>query len=1478
MATSFRLFVCSTFEDFILERDELHKRVFPKLGSLCNEHGCELQVIDLRWGIREEASLDHRTIEICFEEIARCREAPRRSLFLVLLGDRYGWRPLPAEIPLEEFRELLRCAPEGRGEEMLQRWYRCDQNAVPPVYRLRPREAQEPRPWEETENELREVLVSALETSAIPEPRRWKYQSSATEQEIRGGVFSDPEALGNTFCFFRTPSARAHVELRRPRDGSLRPDLNAAERLVRLKDELRRRLPGDRLSDFDHLSQLCDDVLERLSARLREQIDPLQPRDSLDEEIRVHESFGREHLLGSRHLFSGRGEVLNTLLEALRQSNRRPLALRGSSGIGKTAVAERTAELLRASNPEICVVRRFLGATPRSMVVRSMIEDLCREIARGYGAESGVSPAGEQDLGKLLLRHLGLATPERPLAVILDALDQLSAADQVQGLGWLPVELPAHTELLVTCSPGTMDQALIRRLPAGCRIDLSPMTREEGEELLSAWLEDAGRCLQPEQRRAVVDRFADSGLPLFLLLAFEEARHWRSWDPVPDLGRDVPDLMKALVARLSSQAKHGPALVSASLGYLAAARDGLSETELLDVLSHDPEIARDLADASRFAAPGGRLPHVLWSRLYFDLRFYLTRRPSPGAELLTFFHRQLREVIAKLSPPGRGERSHRALASYFSELQGGARLRRLSELPFQQAHGFLWNDLEETLSSLRFLEEKAEAGLVYDLAHDFDLALERLPADRPARSLLRLVQQGVHADLGFLARRPGSLFQCLWNRCWWAGGGARDLLEPWLEQARRARRSPWMRSLRPPPDPAGSSQLAVLEGHRCPVQVVAFSPEGSRIASGSANLTDRIPFDPSIPAVHGGRRLEVVLPKHLPGHEVDNSLRIWEAATGLPVRSYAEVSDGVFSVAFSPDGHRILVSGAKDGRVAILDLALERVLVRFYGHSMAARAAFSPDGERVVSGALDGSLWIWKARNGAALTKLRGHRSAILCVAFSPDGRRVASSSGYAGRPHDNSLRIWDAGTGRELFAFERGDGQGILGIAFSPDGERIAAGSVDSTIYLYGLAERQEVLLGRHRAPVLGVAFSPDGRRLASGSIDRSVRIWDVAERLEVARFLGHRDVVNSVAFSPDGRRLASGSADCSVRLWNAEAAGQPPESPDPDGDIFCLEFSADGERLVTGSQDGTARVWDRQGSPIAVCRVGGPVTRVGITPDGRRVVASDGASLQVFDAERGEELFVLWRSSAGNSLRMFDPKTMKEVLRSFGPSSETDVTSLALSADGRRVACGLWNGELRIWRLDDGAEIFHGRDGRQARHGVDFLPWERRVVLACEVTCLAFSRDDRHLVSGCRDGTVRVWLASEREGEVSALQVADLFAGSAVDRVAFSPDGSRIVSRGAGDTVATWSWRDGGIERRPAKEDGGEERDGQEWRAVARGLETVVLSPDGEAVGWYPGGLVGLRKHPREILWAGAEGNHLHLVQLEEAGRRDPETEERR
>ncbi|EDN99566.1 hypothetical protein SS1G_02421 [Sclerotinia sclerotiorum 1980 UF-70] len=292
-----------------------------------------------------------------------------------------------------------------------------------------------------------------------------------------------------------------------------------------------------------------------------------------------------------------------------------------------------------------------------------------------------------------------------------------------------------------------------------------------------------------------------------------------------------------------------------------------------------------------------------------------------------------------------------------------------------------------------------------------------------------------------------------------------------------------------------SAALQTLEGHSGSVKSVAFSPDGTKVASGSH----------------------------------DNTIRLWDAMTGESLQTLEGHSDWVKSVAFSPDGTKV-ASGSDDETIRLWDAMTGESLQTLEGHSdSVSSVAFSPDGTKVASGSDDETIRLWDAMTGESLQTLEGHSGSVSSVAFSPDGTKVASGS------HDKTIRLWDAMTGESLQTLEGHSGS-VSSVAFSPDGTKVASGSHDKTIRLWDAmtGESLQTLEG-HSGSVSSVAFSPDGTKVASGSHDKTIRLWDAMTGESLQTLEGHSSWVNSVAFSPDGTKVASGSHDKTIRLWDA-------------------------------------------------------------------------------------------------------------------------------------------------------------------------------------------------------------------------------------------------------------------------------------------------------------------------------------------------------
>ncbi|KAJ7204176.1 WD40 repeat-like protein [Mycena pura] len=539
--------------------------------------------------------------------------------------------------------------------------------------------------------------------------------------------------------------------------------------------------------------------------------------------------------------------------------------------------------------------------------------------------------------------------------------------------------------------------------------------------------------------------------------------------------------------------------------------------------------------------------------------------------------------------------------------------------------------------------------------------------------------------------------------------------------------------------------LVSMQGHGDKVLSVAFSPDGTHIVSGSRDNTVRI-WDAATGTEeqklegHGGAVLSVAFSPngtHIVSGSHDETMRIWDAATGMEEQKLEGHGDWVRSVAFSPDGTRI-VSGSDDKTVRIWDAATGTEEQKLEGHGeWVLSVAFSPNGTHIVSGSSDKTVRIWDAATGTKEQKLKGHGGAVLSVAFSPNGTHIVSGSS------DETMRIWDAATGTEEQKLE-GHGDQVESVAFSPDGIHIVSGSSDKTMRIWDAATgTEEQKLEGHGDWVESVAFSPDGTRIVSGSQDNTVRIWDAATGTEEQKLEGHGDWVLSVAFSPDGTRIMSGSSDKTVWIWDA-ATGTKEQKLEGHGDrVLSVAFSPNGTYIVSGSNDNTVRIWDAAtGTEEQKLEGhGGAVLSVAFSPDGTHIVSG----------------------SHDKTMRIWDAATGMEEQKLEG--HDDWVRSVAFSPDGTHIVSGSDDKTVRIWDAATGTE-----EQKLEGHG----DW---------VLSVAFSPNGTRIVSGSSDKTVRIWDAATGTEEQKLEGHSD-----PVESVAFSPDGTHIVSGSSDKTVRIW------------------------------------------------------------------------------------------
>ena len=286
--------------------------------------------------------------------------------------------------------------------------------------------------------------------------------------------------------------------------------------------------------------------------------------------------------------------------------------------------------------------------------------------------------------------------------------------------------------------------------------------------------------------------------------------------------------------------------------------------------------------------------------------------------------------------------------------------------------------------------------------------------------------------------------------------------------------------------------------------------------------------------------------------------------------------------------------------------------------------AFSPDGEKVITGESNGPPRIWDANSGKELQRLKDHSDAPVSIDFSPNGKEIATVD------HD-IVRMWDADSGKELRRL-KGHDHRITVLSYSADGKKIATASYDKTARIWDVESEQELQKIDGNDVVSSVAFSPDGKTILTCTDDMltksAIRFWNVESGKELHKLEGYDSSCTCVAFSPDGRKIVTaGLSDKTVRIWDINS-GQELQKMEVSVNqitnffragehtnwVTSAIFSPDGKKIVTGDHEGTVQIWDAASGKVLQKLRGHTksINSVAISPDGKKIISasSDGTA----------------------------------------------------------------------------------------------------------------------------------------------------------------------------------------------------------------------------------------------------------------------------
>lgn len=516
-------------------------------------------------------------------------------------------------------------------------------------------------------------------------------------------------------------------------------------------------------------------------------------------------------------------------------------------------------------------------------------------------------------------------------------------------------------------------------------------------------------------------------------------------------------------------------------------------------------------------------------------------------------------------------------------------------------------------------------------------------------------------------------------------------------------------------------------------------------------------------------------------------LRHWTSDGRLIEREFLSDTEDVWTF----NGDASLLASASD-ELALWSTSKAKELARVNCKSWMTCLAFAPDTPLLVSGDDDGIVRIWSLPKLELVAEINAHTDAVSSISFSHDGKQLTTAS------DDHLIRIWDVAS-KKIVREWKGHTDRIPALAWHPAGDFLISVGWDTTARVWEPArDEAAMLLNAHSDQVNTLAFSPSGHLLACADSDFTIHLWgDPRQAKAHYSMQGHRDDVRTLAFNSTGTRLATAGADCVIHIWDTTTGklvvGQNPNARNVISTANGIVYSTGGGHLQAFQAQNGQRAW-----PATITA---PANDIGISPNGKWLVTSNHTPN-----------VTLWDTATQSPAATLNHTKGPIAHPTFSANSELIAT--ASREDGLMWVWKVGQPEaiLVIPEAADNSMLdaiaFHPNNKYVAIGGLDWMAtsgsdgalciWDleardKYLTIDAAVTALAFDYAGQYLAAGIYNNqgiSVRIWNFETQE------KIFDLQGHhDRINAVAFSPDGSWLVSASDDCTIRVWNVLSGSL-----------------------------------------------------------------------------------